>query len=137
VVAVLVLAFAPGAGLRTLAANVRHANDPAYDAHHVARLVLSDIPPQALTAVDGAFVLDFYLAGRPVLEATIHRLSYDFRSRPFEYVVFARDGIKRFLPMMEPGTLTLIRTYGDRSDEFAPYAELYRRRPGDRTVARN
>ena len=50
--------------------------------------------------MDGAFVLDFYLADRPVLEATIHRLSYDFRTRPFEYVVFARDGLRRFLPAM-------------------------------------
>jgi hypothetical protein len=86
---------------------------------------MRDIPPQALTAVDGAFVLDFYLADRPILEATIHRLSYDFRTRPFEYVVFARDGLRRFLPLMSD--VVLVRAYGDRSDPFAPYAELFRR----------
>jgi hypothetical protein len=121
----LVLAFLPGAGLRTVWANLRHGSDPAYDAHAVARTVMRDIPPHALTAVDGAFVLDFYLADRPVLEATIHRLSYDFRNRPYEYVVFARDGLRRFLPLMSD--LALVRTYGDRSDLFAPYAELYRK----------
>jgi hypothetical protein len=124
---ILLLAFLPGAGLRTLVTNLRHLNDPAYDAHVLARTVMSDIPPDALTAVDGAFVLDFYLADRRVLEATIHRLSYDFRTRPFEYVVFARDGLRRFLPMMTG--LTRVRTYGDRTDQFAPYAELYRRTP--------
>jgi hypothetical protein len=121
----LLLAFLPGAGLRTLLVNLRHANDPAYDAHALARAVMGDIPSRALTAVDGAYVLDFYLAGRPVLDATIHPLSYDVRTRPFEYIVFAREGVKRFLPLMDD--LTLIRAYGDRSDPFAPYAELYRR----------
>jgi hypothetical protein len=121
----LLVAFLPGAGVRTLLANLRHGNDPAYDAHALARGVMNDIPPDALTAVDGAFVLDFYLAGRPTLEATIHSLSYDFRRRPFEYLVFARDGLRRFLPVTSG--LTLVRTYGDRSDPFAPYAELYRR----------
>ena len=121
----LLLAFLPGAGLRTALANLQHRNDPAYDSHALARAIMRDIPPQALTAVDGAFVLDFYLADRPVLEATIHRLSYDFRTRPFEYVVFARDGLRRFLPLMSE--LALVRAYGDRSDPFAPYAEVYRR----------
>jgi hypothetical protein len=125
--AVLLLLFLPGAGLRTMWTNLRHINDPAYDAHTVARTIMNDIPRDALTAVDGAYVLDFYLADRKVLEATIHRLSYDFRSRPFEYVVFARDGLRRFLPKMTG--LSLVRTYGDRTDLFAPYAELYRRMP--------
>jgi hypothetical protein len=121
----LFLAFLPGAGLRTVLACCQHWNDPAYNSHTLARTVMRDIPPQAPTAVDGAFVLDFYLADRPVLEATIHRLSYDFRTRPFEYVVFARDGLRRFRPLMTD--LILDRTYGNRSDPFAPYAELYRR----------
>jgi hypothetical protein len=124
---ILLLAFLPGAGLRTLVTNLRHLNDPAYDAHALSRTVMSDIPPDALAAVDGAYILDFYLADRRVLEATIHRLSYDFRTRPFEYVVFARDGLRRFLPMMSG--LMRVRTYGDRANQFAPYAELYRRIP--------
>ena len=121
----LLLAFLPGAGLRTLLAQVRHAGDPSYDAHALARTVMRDIPPHAMTAVDGAYVLDFYLAGRPVLDATIHRLSYDIRTMAYDYVVFEREGLRRFLPLMDD--LALVRTYGDRSDPFAPYAELYRR----------
>jgi hypothetical protein len=123
--AALLLAFLPGAGLRALLVQMRHANDPAYDARSLARRIMADIPPQALTAVDGAYVLDFYLAGRPTLEATIHPLSYDVRTTPFEYVVFARDGLRRFRPLIDD--LTLIRTYGNHTDPFAPYAELYRR----------
>jgi hypothetical protein len=123
----LLLAFLPGAGLRALVVQMRHANDPAYDARSLARRIMADIPPQAITAVDGAYVLDFYLADRPTLEATIHPLSYDVRTTPFDYIVFARDGLRRFRPMMND--VTLVRTYGDRSDLFAPYAELYRRAP--------
>jgi hypothetical protein len=130
----LLAAFLPGAGVRTALAHLRHWNDPAYDAHALARALLRDTPPEAVTAVDGAYVLDFYLAGRPVLEATIHRLSYDFRSQSFEYVVFARDGLRRFRPLMND--LVLIRSYGDRSDVFAPYAELYRRVAGGTIQAR-
>jgi hypothetical protein len=128
----LLLAFLPGAGLRTLLVQLRHLNDPAYDAHALARAVMDDIPSRALTAVDEAYVLDFYLAGRPVLDATIHPFSYDVRTRPFEYIVFGRRGMKDFLPLMND--LILIRTYGDRSDPFAPYAELHRRaRPAAQT----
>jgi hypothetical protein len=132
VFSLLLLAFLPGAGLRTLMAHMRHRNDRAYDAHALAGTVMKDIPPRALTAVDGAYVLDFYLAGRPVIEATIHRLSYDFRLRPYEYVVFARDGLRRFRPLTSD--LTLLRSYGDRSDPFAPYAALYRRSGGPRNM---
>jgi hypothetical protein len=42
--------------------------------------------------------------------------------------------LKWLVPLMEPGELTLIRTYGNRSDEFAPYAELYHRRPSGGTA---
>src|SRR5262249_7359517 len=123
VVPVLLLsAFLPGGGLRTIWANVRHLNDRAYDAHALARDVMRDIPPRALTAVDGAFVLDFYLADRPVIEATIHRLSYDFRTRPFEYVVFARDRLRRFLP--RTGGLVLIPPHCDRRGPLSPHAVL-------------
>jgi hypothetical protein len=126
----VLLGFLPGAGLRTLLVHLRHPTDPAYDAHAVARAVMRDLPPRAPAAVDGAYVLDFYLAGRPVLDATIHRLSYDFRTRDYDYVVFSRAGMKRFLPMMND--LTLIRTYGDETDPFASHAALYRRtRPPD------
>src|SRR5262249_61082679 len=107
----LLVAFLPGAGLRTLMANVRHLRDPAYDAHALAQTVMNDIPRDKIAAIDGALVLDFYLANRRVLEATIHRLSYDFRTQPFDYVVFARDGLRRFLPVTDG--LALIRTYGD------------------------
>ena len=121
----VLLAFLPGAGVRTVVANFRHWNDPSYDSHKLAHTIMNDIPPSSSTAVDGAFVLDFYLADRPVVEATIHRLSYDFRTRPFEYLVLRGTESSAFLPLMHD--IALVRTYGDRSDSFAPYAELYRR----------
>lgn len=125
VAAAIGLALMPGAGVRPLLAQFRHRRDPAYDARALARAVLADIPREELAAVDGALVLDAYLAGRRVVDLTIHPLALDVRAYPFAYAVFSRVGLRLYKPEMEG--LTLVRTYGDRDDPFAPYAELYRR----------
>jgi hypothetical protein len=95
-------------------------------------LILKDIPADSVTAVDRPYTLDFHLAGRRVLGTLIqpnYDLNiYDFRTREFEYVVFGRLGLKRERPRLDD--LTLIKSYGDRDDPFACYAELYRRREG-------
>jgi len=125
VVVLLLASFLPGSGIRTIFAYLRHWDDRAYDSHAWSKVVMRDIPPRALTAVDSAYVLDFYLARRPVFDATIHPLSYDYRTMPFEYVVLGHEGAKNLLPVTRD--LTLVRVYGDKSDTFACYAELYRR----------
>ena len=66
----------PGAGLRVVASHVRHRDDPAYDVRSFTREILADIPPEALIAVDGAYVLEVYLQGRPVVEAIVDPFYY-------------------------------------------------------------
>jgi hypothetical protein len=132
VAAVLLLAlFVPGSGIRTILTHLRHWDDGAFDVHAWSKAVMRDIPPRAVTAVDSAYVLDFYLAGRPVFNATLHPLAYDYRTMPFEYVVLGHEGTKHLLPVTSD--LTLIRVYGDKSDAFACYAELYRRGQASRS----
>ena len=127
VVGLLLLALLPGSGLRPWLAQIRHWNDPAYDARRVANSVMADVPTDALTAVDGAYVLDAHLAGRNVVDLTIDPLSYDVRTIPFEYAVFSKVGLRLYKPDM--ADLDLVKTYGNPGDSFAPYAELYRRAP--------
>jgi hypothetical protein len=121
----LLAALAPGAGLRTLAAHLRHWDDPAYDARAFTRAILADLPADALVAADGPFVLEFYLARRPVVEAIVNPFYYDVRTEPFQYALFGRVGLEQTRPRIDG--LELIRIYGERDDPFAPYAELYRR----------
>ena len=125
VVLLLAIALLPGAGLRPLLAQFRHRRDPSYNARELATIVMADVPPDALTAVDVGYVFDVYLAGRPVVDLTINPLSYDVRTTPFEYAVFSRAGLRLYKPEMDD--LVLMKTYGDASDPLAPYAECYRR----------
>ena len=131
VTAGLLAAFLPGAGLRALGSHFRHRGDPAFDARSVARAIMADIPRGALVAADAPFVMEFYLDGRPVVEATINTETFDFRRVPFEYAVLGRPWKEPGLPVIEG--LELLKTYGDRGDLFSPFAELYRRaRPAGR-----
>jgi hypothetical protein len=119
--------FLPGAGLRTLWAHARHASDPNYNAHSLSQTIMADVPESGLIAVDCAYVVDFYLAGRPVIGISIHKLTYDVRDHPFEYAVFGRQSLTHFKPYFED--LVFVKAYGDKQDLFAEYAELYRREP--------
>jgi hypothetical protein len=127
----LLAALLPGAGLRALVANLRHRHDAAYDAHALARAVMADIPAGATTAVDAAYALDFYLAGRPALVAFIEPdpglVLYDVRDRPFEYLVLGPVGLRLYRARIPD--LIKVKSYGDPRDPFAPYAELFRRPP--------
>jgi hypothetical protein len=91
----MALALAPGAGLRVAASHLRHPDDPAYDVRSFTREILADIPHEALIAVDGAFVLEAYLQGRPVVEAIVNPFYFDVRTEPFDYAVFGPVGLKQ------------------------------------------
>jgi 4-amino-4-deoxy-L-arabinose transferase-like glycosyltransferase len=127
----LVTALLPGAGLRTLISYLRHWNLPAYNAHSLTHLIMADVPTDAVTAVDSAYVLEFYLAGRPVIDAFIepsHQMHlYDVRDKTFDYVVFGPRGLRLYRPRMND--LVLLKTYGDPHDDSALSAELFRRLP--------
>ena len=123
----LLAALLPGSGLRPLVSHVRHRGDPAYDARSVARAIIADVPRGSLAAVDGAFAMEFYLAGRPVVEAAINAGPFDFRGEPYEFAVLGRAWKAEGVPPVVG--LEFLKSYGVRDDEFAPYAELYRRSP--------
>jgi hypothetical protein len=138
----MLAALLPGAGLRTLVAHIRHLGDPGYDARALARAVMADIPPGAATAVDAAYALDFYLAGRPAMVAFIEPdpgiVLYDVRDREFEYLVLGPVGLRLYRSRMPD--LVPLKVYGDPRDPFAPYAELFRRGaalPPGRTIRRD
>jgi hypothetical protein len=80
-------------------------------------------------------VLEFYLARRRVVEAIVNPFYYDVRTEPFAYALFGRIGLEQTLPRIEG--LERIRTYGDRDDPFAPYAELYRRSDAARVAEKH
>jgi 4-amino-4-deoxy-L-arabinose transferase-like glycosyltransferase len=116
----LVLVLAPGSGLRTVLAHLRHARDPAYNAHQLARTMMADLDPNSLVAVDGWYVLDFYLAGRRVVDA--HYL--EFLPVDYDFLLVGPHGL--LLSKVPPESLEVVRRYGDFRDEFAPTATLYR-----------
>lgn len=120
--AVLVLACLPGSGLRAWSAYVRHAGQVEYDAPAFARLLMKDLPPDYVCAVDTQFALDFVAAGRrTVLAQTLPRY---FRVQDVDYdvVVVSRYGIDN--QIAEQLEVEVCRTYGRAEDPFACYAQL-------------
>jgi Dolichyl-phosphate-mannose-protein mannosyltransferase len=124
-VCLLIIVFVPGAGLKAVLANLQHTNDPLYNSHVFARAIMADIPEKSLVAAEGPFVMDFFLARRPVVNLMINPLMNDVRESPFDYAVMGRFSLENYKPMMND--LIFIKSYGKKNDIFAPYAELYRR----------
>jgi hypothetical protein len=116
----LIASLIPGSGFRTILAHLRHWNDPSYDAHRFAARIMDDLEPDAVVAVDGRYVLDFYLAGRRVVDAYY----LEFLPVDYDYLVVGPDGLR--LSKVPLNDLELVRSYGDLADEFAPRATLYR-----------
>ncbi|WP_169975581.1 ArnT family glycosyltransferase [Tautonia rosea] len=125
VAAMLVLAMVPGSGLRVLGAHLQHWTDPNYRVGPFVDRIVADLPPGALVAADGSYVLEFFLRDRPVVEAIVDPFYFNVRLEPFEYAVFGPVGLEQIRPEIEG--LELVETYGDPSDPFGHYAELYRR----------
>ena len=124
---VLLLAFLPGAGFRALESRIRHRDDPAYDIRGLTRAILADIPRDALVAVDGPFVIEFYLDGRDALLAVPNTGPFDFRPLRYEYAVLGR--LWEESTALRLDGLEFVRSYGHRDDPFSPYATLYRKGP--------
>jgi 4-amino-4-deoxy-L-arabinose transferase-like glycosyltransferase len=120
----LVAAMLPGAGLRTWLAHLRHWNDINYNAPAFAQQMLADLPADARYTVDRAFVLDFLADGRRTLLAETYRPHFSAQEFPYDYLIVSRYGLEQQIADTMRGTL--VRTYGDRDDLFACYAEVYR-----------
>jgi hypothetical protein len=114
----------PGAGLRTWLVHVRHWNDADHNAPAFARQILADLPPDARYTVDREFALDFVAAGRRTILAETYDVYLSAQDIEYDYLIVSRHGIDEDLAVVMRGTLW--RTYGDREDPFACYAEVYR-----------
>ncbi len=123
--ALLAIALVPGSGLRTLREHLRHWDDPRYRYDEFLAPILDDLPPDSLVAADAPYALGLYLAGRPTVEAIVNPFYYDVRTEPFAYVLLGREGVVTTLPRL--GRLEFVRAYGEPTDPFGLYAELYRR----------
>lgn len=125
-VAAVVLAglMLPGTGLRTVAAHIRNWDNADYDAPRFTRQLINEIPPEDFLVVDTAYVFEFYRAGRPVLLAREHPFYFSVRGADYDRLIAGpysiRDGIAEILDA------EFERSYGDRNDPFACYAEVYR-----------
>lgn len=120
----LVAVMLPGAGLRAWIAHVRHWNDINYNAPALARRMLAELPADARYTVDREFALDFFAAGRRTIlaETAPYYLRADLW--PYDYLILSRHGLDEHMPAAFHAEL--IRTYGNRDDQFACYAEVYR-----------
>ncbi|MBL8849160.1 MAG: glycosyltransferase family 39 protein [Planctomycetaceae bacterium] len=113
----------PGAGLRTIAAHLRHWNDINYDAPRFTRELMAAVPADARLVVDPKYVFDLYRDGRHVTLAMDYDFFFSVRGTEYDFVVAGpysiRDGI--------PATLgaKFVKAYGDQDDLFSCYAEIY------------
>jgi 4-amino-4-deoxy-L-arabinose transferase-like glycosyltransferase len=120
----LFAALLPGCGIRTWLAHVQHWNDINYNAPAFARQMLADLPADAHYTVDTQFALDFYVAGRRTLLAQTMAIYFSSEKYPYDYLVVSRYGLDTGIAGRMHGEL--VRTYGNRDDLFACYAEIYR-----------
>lgn len=120
----LVLSMLPQSRVGTLVAHLRHWDDVNYNAPRFARRMMSEVPPEAYCAVDTEFLLDFLASGRRVVLARAGTGSIQANRLPWEYFIGSRMAIEN--RMIEAMQGELVRTWGDRQDLYACYAELYR-----------
>ena len=81
--ALLVGLWLPGSGVRTLGAHLAHWDDPDYDVRKFTARMMEELPAEELMAVDGPYILSFFLAGRPVVQAFVTPFYYDVRGERF------------------------------------------------------
>lgn len=126
------LLMTPGSGLRTLAAHCRHWNDVNYNAPEFTRRLMESLPAEGQFVVDPGYVFDFYRAGRDVKLALIFPFFYDVSHESYDNLVAGPYSLRDGVP--KPLEAKFERSFGDREDLFACYAEVYsapaHRRPG-------
>ena len=114
----------PGGGLRTVAAHLQHWSDINYDAPRFTQQLLEELPQHGEFVVDPGYVFEFYLSGRSTVLALNFPFFFDVTGRPYDVLVAGpysiRDGVPDALGAQ------FVRSYGDREDLFACFAELYR-----------
>ncbi len=121
----ILLVMLPGAGMRTVVAYVQHWGDPVYSNPRFIRSILDDLPAEATLTVGPEFALDAYACGRDVILACRHPMYFDSAQYPTDYYIFGRRDFAEGMP--EAYRCKLVKSYGNRDDIFAGYAEVYRR----------
>lgn len=113
----------PGAGLRTVAAHLRHWNDINYDAPRFTQELMAAVPADARLVVDPKYIFDFYRDGRHVTLAMDYQFFFSVRGTEYDFVVAGpysiRDGIPDVL------RAKFVKAYGDKDDLFSCYVEIY------------
>ena len=123
----VILLMLPGSGIQAWLVHIRNWNDPAYDARKFVRLLLQEVPADARVVVDTAYVLPFYLDGRPVILAGSPDLRAPDDYLPYDYYIAAPESIAKRIPQALGGQV--VKRFGNRDNVFSCYAELHR--PGD------
>ena len=121
---VLLALMAPGSGLRVWATHARLWSDQDYNAPAFAEAMLRQLPGDAEYLVDVSYVLNFYLAGRQTVLALNIETYFAAAGQRYDYLVVSRTGIEQDLPQQLAGQW--VRSYGNRDDPLACYAEVYR-----------
>ncbi len=115
----------PGAGVRTVVTYADKFGDNVYSNPSFVRTVLADLPPDASLSVGPEFALPAYAAGRQVILACRHPMYFDSTKYPTDFYVLGRRDFADH--MARAYECEFVRSYGNRDDIFANYAEVYRR----------
>ena len=113
----------PGSGIRTVVAHLRHWDDINYDAARFTRMLIEETPADARLIVDPGYIFDFYRAGRDVTLGLDYAFFFSVRGTEYDLLVSGPSSIRDGVPETMQGEF--VRSYGDQSDLFACYAEVY------------
>ncbi|MGB7329411.1 MAG: glycosyltransferase family 39 protein [Rubripirellula sp.] len=124
---ILLVAMLPGVGGRAVMTYATKFGDDVYASPRFVRTILDDLPADATLTVGPEFSLPVYAAGRDVILACRHPMYFDSAKFPTDYYIFGRRDFAE--DMVAAYACELVRSYGNRDDVFANYAEVYRRSP--------
>lgn len=120
----LILLMLPGMGLKATVSSIRNWNDPDYRAPLMAKKLMDRLPADARYAVDPAFTLDFYAAGRKTLPAQLFPGYLPQSPGDYDYLIVSRLGVDDGMAQRQCAEKLL--TAGKFDDLLACYAEVYR-----------
>ena len=123
VIVLLLALLAPGSGIRTWIAAIRHWNDINYNAPRFAQRLLAEIPEDQRCTVDWQFALDFVAAGRPTLLLQTMPVYFSAHEHPYDVLIISRFGMASHAVQLFDCRRE--RTLGIEADIFACYAEIY------------
>jgi len=119
----LLASMAPGSGVRTWLAHLRHWSEVEYCSPRFVSSLLQQLPQEGLYLVDRAYVFDFYIAGRRTLVANNTQTFLKTEGSSYSYLIAGPCSLQSHVPQ-QLGAVHM-RTFGNRQDLFACFAEVY------------